>query len=531
MDIYQSMPSIAAMQEQSAKRKRGDDDEEQAGASADQAVVVRTIPETYAAMHCEEDGVGLTTVVAVAEEVPQTDNSSQRDREAAELLLFLPGAPEAPDSGAEGRAGAGAGSSSSAPLPSTRMLPRASAADVAAAIGGRASGKLVAAPEPTPGGAHPWLRLLACEHEYNLPDYPLALANATATSGDAGHVYLTMSMRDPKDEAVVVRPSEPMRLHAALLVETNDERWPTLHMLPPSHLAHYWSEQHRQKCFTYLCNPRGQPAGLAGWNTFMKADFPQSLPDGACPGTWTHVEGRKIALMPYPWTVSSGAYERNQKWNTLGGREFRVLVYAEDMVRFPHAVCTTEPFRILKRSTLNNNKGKVVDMKPKFTLPLGPMRPPEPPARVEKDGPPKGTQSPLPPHRPWRPPLPTDPSSSARRATWQVRPPSPSSSPRSPSWYPLRRSRRLRYHFGPAHSPWVACAQTPFSAHPHHPVSPRITPYSSAPRDRRRPRRASTWPPTVLPTRTLSCVLARSSRNAPPSKPPTRSPSSRSRSI
>ena len=117
----------------------------------------------------------------------------------------------------------------------------------------------------------------------------------------------------------------------------------------------------------------------------MRNTHPESLPEGATPGTWTHVEGKKIALMVHPWTVNSGAYAaRHDRWNTLGGRNFRILVYAEDRARYPEAICVTPAFRIMARSTLGNNKGKQVARSDLQPLPYGPMVPPEPPAKGAK---------------------------------------------------------------------------------------------------------------------------------------------------
>ena len=117
----------------------------------------------------------------------------------------------------------------------------------------------------------------------------------------------------------------------------------------------------------------------------MRNTHPESLPEGATPGTWTHVEGRKIALMVNPCTISSGSYThaRGRGWNTLCGREFRILTYVDDRTRYPDAICVTPAFRIMARSTLGKpeSAGKQVAKVELPPLPYGPMVPPQPPKK------------------------------------------------------------------------------------------------------------------------------------------------------
>ena len=191
---------------------------------------------------------------------------------------------------------------------------------------------------------------MQAQYEHTPPNFPLALATATKKSGDAGHVILLLHNTGLVNN---------LNLHACILVQTDDKIWSTLGMRPTSQLAGMW-DGNRDQCFKYLVDAQtGEPTGVAGWPSHMRDLHPESLPGGATPGTWTHTEGQKIALMAYPSTISSGAYERNPKWNTLGGREFRILVYAEDRVAYPEVICVTPAFRIMSRSTLGKNAGKL----------------------------------------------------------------------------------------------------------------------------------------------------------------------------
>ena len=231
------------------------------------------------------------------------------------------------------------------------------------------------------------LQLTQVVHEYNPPDYPLALATATKESGDAGHVSLRPSLHrhslDGSTQPTSAHDHE-MRLHACLLVQTDDTHWSTLETRPARELAQMWHPSYRNRLFTYIVDEHGTPSGVAGCKVVMRAADPESLPEGKTPGTWTHIEGKAVALMVHPWTISSGGYKfhAHYEWNTLGGREFRILVYAEDSARFPEAICVTPPFRIMSRSTLGNNKGRLIDDQVQLQctrLRYGPMRPPKPP--------------------------------------------------------------------------------------------------------------------------------------------------------
>ena len=211
---------------------------------------------------------------------------------------------------------------------------------------------------------HPTLHLDKTQHQYSW----CVLATATPASGDAGHVDLSLELRDPTGLA------NHVGMHACIIVQTDDTNWEKLNKLKHSELADMWA-----KCdehFTYLIDETtGNPTGVA-----IKGPHPESLRGGDTPGTWTHVDGQTISLMVHPYTISSGGFERNQQGNTLGGREFRILVFAEDRVAYPELICVTEAFRIMSRSTLDKSPGKQVKLSPTHVLNYGPLIPPQPPA-------------------------------------------------------------------------------------------------------------------------------------------------------
>ena len=249
-------------------------------------------------------------------------------------------------------------------------------------------GELPPLPAP-PAAAVPtnasYLRLTSIQHEYFPPLYPLALATASKASGDAGHVFLELSLRHPATPQATCAPSTAERMHACLLVQTDDAMWGSLDALAPSQLSSMWDGSSRDQLFTYLVDPQsGETTGVAGWSPYMRNTHPESLPEGATPGTWTHVEGRKIALMVSPSSITSGSYEKTYRWNTLGGRDFRIMICAEDRARYPEAICVTPAFRIMARSTLGKNAGKQVATLTLAPLPYGPMIPPQPPKRAPR---------------------------------------------------------------------------------------------------------------------------------------------------